>query len=192
MIYHNSLSKIFAIVLAVMVCMSCLCMTAFAAETNLPTGATLIENGGSYQGLAYNSTGAAYVVSADGVEAITITGLHSFSKIYGWNGSTWTNITSQIGSVADMVTFSPADYPDYTYFTAILGDTMADKTVTVTWTEIPKTGVIMSIVMSIVTAFFALGTTCVTWIVDTPLALFGVALFVLVFCVAGIMKLIKQ
>ena len=187
MIYRDSLSKFFAIALAVVCLMSCVCMTAFAAETDMPPGAQLLTNGQQISTSELVSLSTPYVISADGLEAIHITGLFGFSEIYGWDGTQWMRV-----SVPDPtdVTITCADY-DYTYYTMLRKDTMASQTVTVTWTKVTQTGTVLSIVMSIVTAFFALGTTCVTWIVDTPLALFGVALFVLVFCVTGIMKLIK-
>lgn len=123
--------KIFAVVMAVMCVMSCMCLTAFAAESDLPPDTTLVTNG---QTINSNDWNMNYAISANNVETITITGLFGFSRIHGWNGTQWVNITNLVGAVADSVTFSPADYPEYTYFTVTKGDTMAQQDFTVTWT----------------------------------------------------------
>lgn len=118
--------KILCIGLAVMCMCMCLCMTAFAAE-NAPEG-TLVTNG---QVINTADLGN-YVIAADGVETITITGLYSFSKVYGWNGTEWVQLTV---SDPTNVVITCADYPDYTYYKAEKGDSMANQDVTISWTQ---------------------------------------------------------
>lgn len=49
---------------------------------------------------------------------------------------------------------------------------------------------IITLIQSLVEGMLAVGTSLVTWIMDTPLALLGIILFVLVFFISGIRKLI--
>lgn len=127
------MKKMLVVVMAVMVVVSCMCMTAFAAE-NVPEG-TLVTNG---QVVNTNDLDS-YIISADGVETITITGLFGFSKVYGWNGTEWLNL-----NVSDPtnVVITCADYPDYTYYKAEKGDSMANQDVTISWTLIPQPGIL--------------------------------------------------
>ena len=127
--------RIFAVVMAVMCVMSCMCLTAFAAESDLPPGAQLVSNGSVIGSNDWNLD-TPYVIPADDVESITIKGLFYFSHVYGWDGTQWVKITSRIGDVKDSVTFSPADYPEYNYFTVVKGDTMASQDFTVSWVEV--------------------------------------------------------
>lgn len=131
------MNKVFAVVMAVICVMSLTCVTAFAAETDLPPGAQLVSNDTTIGSNDW-SLDTPYVIPTKEVESITIKGLFYFSKIHGWNGTQWVNITGSIGEVKDSVTFSPADYPEYTYFTVTKGDTMASQDFTVSWKEIPK------------------------------------------------------
>ena len=131
------MNKVVAVVMAVICLMSLTCVTAFAAETDLPPGAQLVSNGSTIGSNDW-SLETPYVIPAKEVDSITITGLFYFSKIHGWDGTQWVNITSRIGEVKDSVTFSPADYSEYFYFTVTKGDTMASQNFTVAWKEIPK------------------------------------------------------
>lgn len=126
--------KVFAVVMAVMCLMSLTC-TAFAAETDLPPGAQLVSNGTTIGSNDWNLD-TPYVIPSDDVESITIKGLFYFSHVYGWDGTQWVKITNRIGEVKDSVTFSPADYPEYSYFTVVKGDTMASQDFTVSWVKV--------------------------------------------------------
>lgn len=176
--------RIFAIVAALMVCMSCVCMTAFADET-VPPGAVMITNGQEISTDVLTSLDTPYVIAAKTVETITISGLFYFSSVYGWDGTQWVNL-----NVADPtnVTITCVDYPEYTYYTMLRGDTMGSQTVSVSW-ESPS---VVKYAIQFATGMFDLGTQLVAWVIDTPLALLSVALFVMVFCVGGIRKFIIQ
>lgn len=127
------MKKMLVVVMAVMVVASCMCMTAFAAE-NVPEG-TLVTNGQVVNTADLDS----YIISADGVETITITGLFGFSEVYGWDGTQWVNL-----SVSDPtnVVITCADYPEYTYYKAKKGDSMANQDVTISWTLVPQPGIL--------------------------------------------------
>ena len=116
--------------MAVMCLMSLTC-TAFAAETDLPPGAQLLTNGAQVSTNDLTSLSTPYVISAQDVESITISGLFGFSSVYGWNGAEWVKVN--VANPAD-VTITCADY-DYTYYTMLRGDTMASQTVTVKWVK---------------------------------------------------------
>ena len=49
---------------------------------------------------------------------------------------------------------------------------------------------ILSYVTEIASAMFSVGTSLVTWVMSTPLALLGVALFVVVALIGGIRRLL--
>lgn len=49
---------------------------------------------------------------------------------------------------------------------------------------------ILSYVTEIASTMFSVGTSLVTWVMDTPLALLGVALFVVVALIGGIRRLL--
>ena len=123
--------KVFAVVMAVMCLMSLTC-TAFAAETDLPPGAQLLTNGAQVSTNDLTSLSTPYVISAQDVESITISGLFGFSSVYGWDGTQWVKLN--VDNPAD-VTITVADY-DYTYYTMLRGDTMASQTVTVKWVKV--------------------------------------------------------
>ncbi len=158
--------KVFAVVMAVMCVISCMCVTAFAAEA--PAGAVMLENGGTYQGLS-NKLETPYAIAAENVESITIEGLYSFSSVYGWNGTEWINITGSLGSVEDSVTINTADYPEYSYFTGLLGMTGADNTITVTWTVPPAPGMLDNL-GSISSAIWSGAKDATNFVMKTPLA----------------------
>lgn len=123
-------TKIFAVMMAVICVMSVMCMTAFAAE--MPPGSTLLTNGQSISTDLLTSLDSPYVIAADGVETISIKGLFGFSWIYGWNGTDWVRI--EVPDATD-VTITCADYPQYSYYTAMRRDTSTSQMVTVSWTE---------------------------------------------------------
>lgn len=160
--------KVFAVVMAVMCLMSLTC-TAFAAETDLPPGAVVVGNGDTVSTNDLTSLDAPRVIPADGVESITITGLFGFSSVYGWDGTQWVNL-----NVADPanVTIVPADYPEYTYYTMLRGDTMASQTVTVSWV---KTSLLEKVLTSvgtfISTTLTAVGGPVLSFITSSPLTL---------------------
>lgn len=148
------------VVMAVMVVVSCMCMTAFAAES-VPEGA-LVTNGQVVNTADLDS----YIISADGVETITITGLYSFSSVYGWDGTQWVNL-----NVSDPtnVVITCADYPDYTYYKAVKGDSMANQDVTISWTLVPQPGILDNL-SSISSALWSGAKDATAFVMKTPLA----------------------
>ena len=167
--------KFLILTMAVMVVMSCMCMTAFAAETNLPPGAVVVGNGDVISTNDLTSLDAPYVIPADGVESITITGLFGFSSVYGWDGTQWINL-----NVADPtnVTIVPADYPQYTYYTMLRGDTMASQTVTVSWEKIsPFKAIASSFDVSLDWLLFTITSLCAV-ILSNWLLLLGVVIVI--------------
>lgn len=159
------MKKMLVIVMAVMVIASCMCMTAFAAEK--PAG-TPVTNG---QVVNTNDL-KDYIISADGVETITITGLFGFSKVYGWNGTEWS-----ILSVSDPtnVVITCADYPEYTYYKAEKGDSMANQDVTISWTLTPQPGMLDNL-SPISSGLWSAAKDAVAFIMKTPLAQISVIL----------------
>lgn len=164
--------KVFAVVMAVMCVMSLMCVTAFAAEADLPPGAHLMTSGDSIENTSASDLEAPYVIPADGTESITITGLFYFSEIHGWDGAQWHNLTGQIGDVADSVTFDVADYPQYSYFTVVGGRTGATSTFTFTWTKsalLPK--ILTAVGVFVGTVLTAVGAPVLAFITSSPLTL---------------------
>ena len=157
------MKKMLVVVMAVMVVVSCMCMTAFAAE-NVPEG-TLVTNGQVVNTADLDS----YIISADGVETITITGLFGFSTVYGWNGTEWLNL-----NVSDPtnVVITCADYPDYTYYKVEKGDSMANQDVTISWT----TPSIFDNMGDTSSAMWSAAKDAVAFVMKTPLAQIGVIL----------------
>lgn len=188
LICRNSLSKVFAVVMAVMCVISCMCMTAFAAETDLPSGATLIENGATINTNDLTSLDTPYVIPADGVESITISGLFGFSSVYGWDGTQWVNL-----NVSDPtnVTITCADYPEYSYYTMLRGDTMASQTVTVSWVKFSQFRVILDSSVQVVTTMFGgVGSAVISFIESTPIVLLGCILFLMCALVLVLLRFI--
>lgn len=166
--------KVFAVVMAVMCLMSLTC-TAFAAETDLPPGAQLLTNGAQVSTNDLTSLSTPYVIPAKDVESIIISGLFGFSSVYGWDGTQWINL-----NVADPtnVTIVPADYPQYTYYTMLRGDTMASQTVTVSWEKIsPFKAIESSFDVSLDWLLFTITSLCAV-ILSNWLLLLGVVIVI--------------
>lgn len=160
--------KVFAVVMAVMCLMSLTCVTAFAAETDLPPGAIVVGNGDAISTSELTTLEKPYVIAAKDVETITIKGLFGFSSVYGWNGTEWVKLT--VENPAD-VTITVSDY-DYTYYTMLRGDTMASQTVTVSWVKASVFGKVMSAVGTFVsTTLTAVGGPVLSFITSNSLCL---------------------
>lgn len=163
--------KFLVIAMAVMCLMSLMCVTAFAAEADLPPGAQLVANGATISTNDLTSLDTPYVIAADGVETITITGLFGFSSVYGWNGTQWVNL-----NVADPtdVMIVCADYPQYTYYTMLRGSTMASKTVTVSWVKPSQTETIIKPVPSVTESLLAVVMVMISFVSSQALAMLPV------------------
>ena len=160
--------KVFAVVMAVMCLMSLTCVTAFAAETDLPPGAIVVGNGDAINTSDLTSLSKPYVIPAEGLETITIKGLFGFSSVYGWNGTEWVKLS--VSNPAD-VTINVADY-DYTYYTMLRGDTMASQTVTVSWVKASVLDKVITAVGTFVsTTLTAVGAPVLSFITSSPLTL---------------------
>lgn len=179
--------KVFAVVMAVMCLMSLTC-TAFAAETDLPPGAQLLTSGAQVSTNKLTSLSTPYVIPAKDVESITISGLFGFSSVYGWDGTQWNKI-----DVSDPtnVTITCADYPQYSYYTMLRGDTMASQTVTVSWVEIVQPGLMdyLPLVASAVWAQIPIVSAVIT---GNSLLLFTVGFLFVGGCVAIFGRLLRK
>lgn len=176
-------SKILPVALACVCLVPCFCLTTFAADAP-PAGYTEISPGEVVNPLHSSQ----YVFPAyEGVE-YTIVGLGHFAGLWG--------VTESGQKVWLDVTF-PDDVPlvyvaDGTYPWIMLDSGVANTVpASVTWEPPSALAGVVNSALAFVTGMLAAGTSLVVWIMQTPLALLGVVLFLLVFFVVGIRKLIS-
>lgn len=74
--------KILVIAMAVMCLMTCMCVTAFAAEVEQPPSTVLIQNGVEFDSATVTG-GAIPAFSVEPGKEYTITGLSKFSRLFG-------------------------------------------------------------------------------------------------------------
>ena len=115
----------------------------------------------------------------------TITGLSGYADLWGWTGSEWTRIKD--GGLSGVYTFTPSvDFPAYTQL--IFTDSAPGASAVLTWDEPSPVEAMLGLVTPITMTFFSIGTSLVTWVMSTPLALLGVALCLVAFFVISIRK----
>lgn len=181
---RSSLSKVGALLAAVMVVLACMCPIAFADEV-APDGIEITTSPFSFSGTGY----ATYYVPAAGIESITFEGLYGFSTVMGWDGSAWVN--TGITDVADSVTFSPADYPQYSAFSPVMGSTAAVRDTVVTFERIAPLKRVTGIVTGFASLMFDIGSDFIAWLTANPLACISIVLFLLVAFIGGVTRFIK-